>query len=341
MGNTVLFKPSLTAVHESYFMMKIWKEAGLPDGVINFIPDAGPLASSIALPHKDLAGVNFVGSTGTFNTLWKGVAENLDNYRAYPRVAGETGGKNFHFVHESADVENVVMHTVRGAFDYQGQKCSATSRMYVPTNLWEGGLKDQLCHETSKLKMGCSTDFSNYLCAVIDQTSFDKISGFIERVKAADDAEIIIGGGCDDSVGYFVEPTIIVTQNPQYETMCNELFGPVLTVCTYDPAKYAETLAECDATSAYGLTGSIFATDRAAVRQADAALVHSAGNFYVNDKCTGAAVGEQPFGGGRKSGTNDKSGTIHNNLKWVSTRTIKETFAPLGSPLWPCNAPDN
>jgi 1-pyrroline-5-carboxylate dehydrogenase len=341
MGGTVLFKPSLTAIHESYFMMKIWKEAGLPDGVINFIPDAGPLASSIALPHKDLAGVNFVGSTGTFNTLWKGVAENLDTYRAYPRVAGETGGKNYHFVHESADIENVVMNTVRGAFDYQGQKCSATSRMYVPTNLWEGGLKDMLCHETSKLKMGCCTDFSNFMCAVIDQTSFDKISGFIERVKAADDAEIIIGGGCDDSVGYFVEPTIVVTKNPQYETMCNEIFGPVLTVCTYDPDKYAETLAECDATSLYGLTGSIFARDRAAVRQADAALVHSAGNFYVNDKCTGAAVGEQPFGGARRSGTNDKSGTIYNNLKWVSARTVKETFAPLGSPLWPCNSPDN
>jgi 1-pyrroline-5-carboxylate dehydrogenase len=321
--------------------MKILKEAGLPDGVINFIPDAGPLASSIALPHKDLAGVNFIGSTGTFNTLWKGVADNLDTYRSYPRVAGETGGKNFHFVHESADVVNVVMQTIRGAFDYQGQKCSATSRMYVPTNLWEGGLKDLLAEETAKLKMGCSSDFSSYLCAVIDQTSFDKVSGFVERAKASDDAEILVGGGCDDSVGYFIEPTVIVTENPQYETMANELFGPVLTVCTYDPDKYVETLKECDATSVYGLTGSIFAQDRAAVREADTFLVQASGNYYVNDKCTGAAVGEQPFGGARKSGTNDKSGTIHNNLKWTSGRTIKENFVDLGSPLWPCNQPEN
>jgi len=278
------------------------------------------------------------GSTKTFHTIWQAVAAHIDAYNSYPRLVGETGGKNFHFVHESADLESVINHTVRGAFDYQGQKCSAASRLYVPANVWEGGIKERLIEMTKHVKMGCSTDFSSFMCAVIDKTSFDKISAYIARVKHAGDAQIIVGGGCDDSVGYFIEPTVIVTSNPKYETMCDELFGPVLTVCVYDPAKYEETLNVCDSTSRYALTGAIFAQDRRAVRVADAILKNAAGNYYVNDKCTGAAVGEQPFGGSRKSGTNDKSGTVFNNLKWCSQRTIKETFDPLASPLWPCNS---
>jgi 1-pyrroline-5-carboxylate dehydrogenase len=314
-------------------------EAGLPPGVINFVPAGREVISESGIvAHPDLAGINFTGSTGAFHKLWKEIAVNIDTYNSYPRIVGETGGKNFHFVHESADVESVVNHTVRGAFDYQGQKCSAASRMYVPRNLWNNGLKDQLIAKTKEVKMGCSTDFSNFMCAVIDKKSFDNIKTYLDRAKAASDAEVIVGGGCDDSKGYFIEPTIIEATSPKYETMCDELFGPVMTVHVYDENKYEETLKMCDATSTYALCGAIFARDRAAVRIADQVLYNSAGNYYVNDKCTGAAVGEQPFGGSRKSGTNDKSGTVHNNLRWCSQRTIKEAFEPLGSPLWPCNS---
>lgn len=340
MGNTVLFKPSSTAVHESWIIMKIFKEAGMPDGVINFIPCSGRELGDTVLPHKHLGGVNFTGSTGTFHTIWKAVAENIDVYKSYPRLVGETGGKNFHFVHESADMESVINHTARGAFDYQGQKCSATSRMYIPTTSWEGsgGVKEKLVRTVEGLKVGCSSDLSSFMTAVIDKASFDNIKSYLDEAKASGDCEIITGGNCDDSKGYFIEPTIIETKNPKYATMCDELFGPVLTVHTYDPAKYEETLKICDATSEYALTGSIFAECRRAVRTADKLLQNAAGNFYVNDKCTGAAVGEQPFGGSRKSGTNDKTGTVLNNLKWTSARTIKETFDPLTSPLWPCNS---
>jgi len=338
MGNTVIWKPSSTAVHEGYFMMKIFKEAGLPDGVINFVPCGGAQLGSLALPHPQLAGVNFTGSTGTFHTIWKTIASSIDGYKAYPKLVGETGGKNFHFVHESADMESVVNHTIRGAFDYQGQKCSACSRMYAPSTAWNSGLKDALVAGTKSLKMGCAKDFSNFMCAVIDKTSFDKIKDYIARAQASADCEVIVGGGCDDSKGYFIEPTIIVTRNPKYETICSELFGPVLTVYIYEPSQYEETLRLCDETSEYALTGSIFAQDRSAVVVADKFLRNAAGNYYVNDKCTGAQVGEQPFGGLRKSGTNVKSGTIFNNLAWTSPRTIKETFAPLESPLWPCNS---
>lgn len=338
MGNTVFFKPSTTAVQESYFMMRILKEAGLPDGVINFVPCSGQMAGDKVIPHKDLAGVNFTGSTATFNRIWQTVASNIDAYKSYPRIVGETGGKNFHFVHESADVKSVISHTVRGAFDYQGQKCSAASRMYVPANLWESQLKEGFAEATKQVKMGCSTDFNSFMCSVIDRAAFDKLSAYLKRVKESSDAEILVGGGCDDSVGYFIEPTVVVTKNPAYETMCDELFGPVFTVFVYDPKEYEETLRLCDASSKYALTGTIFAQDRRAVRTADKFLKNAAGNYYVNDKCTGAAVGEQPFGGSRKSGTNDKSGTIFNNLRWVSQRTIKETFEPLSSPLWPCNS---
>eukprot|EP00940_MAST-03C_sp_MAST-3C-sp2_P003424 g3424.t1 len=339
MGNTVLFKPSLTAAHESWMMMKIFKEAGLPDGVINFIPCDGPDASRLVLPHRDLGGVNFTGSTGTFHKIWKGVAEHIDTYKAYPRVSGETGGKNFHFIHESADVETAVNQTIRGAYDYQGQKCSATSRLYVPSSLWsDGGFRDRLVEGTKALKMGCSTDFGSFLTAVIDRTSFDRTTSYLDSAKTSSDCEILCGGNYDDSKGYFIEPTIIVTKNPKYETMCNELFAPVLTVHVYDAKDYEETLQMCSDTSEYALTGSIFARDRTAIRIADQYLSRAAGNYYVNDKCTGAAVGEQPFGGSRKSGTNDKTGTILNNLRWTSSRTIKESFAPLSSPLWPCNS---
>lgn len=338
MGNTCVFKPSSTAVHESYMAFKVLEEAGLPDGVINFVPCAGRDIGDLALGHKDLGGVNFTGSTGTFHQIWRGVAENIDEYKSYPRLCGETGGKNFHFVHESADVESTVHHTVRGAFDYQGQKCSATSRAYVPRNLWEGGMREKVIAGVKSLKQGCSSDMSNFLTAVIDETSFDKIEAYVADAKAAPDAEVIVGGGCDKSVGYFIEPTVIETTDAEYATMCDELFGPVLTVHVYDPEDYEATLAICDATSEYALTGAIFAADRRAVKVAHEALKNAAGNFYVNDKCTGAAVGEQPFGGSRKSGTNDKTGTILNNLRWVSPRTIKETFDPLGSPFWPCNS---
>jgi 1-pyrroline-5-carboxylate dehydrogenase len=339
MGNSVVWKPSSTAVQEGYFMMKIFKEAGLPDGVINFVPCSGSQISQAALPHKYLAGVNFVGSTGTFHTICKAIAQNVDGYHAYPRLVGETGGKNFHFVHESAAFETVLNQTTRGAFDYQGQKCSAASRMYVPTTMWEqGGLKDAMIESAKSIKVGCSTDFSSYMSAVIDRKSFDKIKGFIDRAKASPDCEVLVGGGCDDSKGYFIEPTIIATKNPKYETMTQEVFGPVLTVNTYDANKYEETLSICDQTSEYALTGSIFAQDRRAVRVADEYLRNAAGNYYVNDKCTGAAVGEQPFGGLRKSGTNVKSGTIFNNLQWTSPRTTKENFVPLENHLWPCNS---
>ncbi len=340
LGNTVLFKPSLTAAHESWLLMKIYEEAGLPPGVINFIPCDGPEASKMVLPHRDLGGVAFTGSTGTFQKIWKGVAENIDTYKSYPRISGETGGKNFHFIHQSADVESAVNQTIRGAFDYQGQKCSATSRLYVPSDMWQnGGFRDQLVEGTKALKMGCSRDFESFLTAVIDRTSFDRIKTYLDSAKASSDCEILTGGNCDDSKGYFIEPTIIVTKDPHYETMCNELFGPVLTVHVYDDKKYEETLKMCSETSDYALTGSIFARDRTAIRTADHHLSTAAGNFYVNDKCTGAAVGEQPFGGGRKSGTNDKTGTVLNLLRWTNTRTIKETFSPLSDPHWPCNSP--
>eukprot|EP00941_MAST-03F_sp_MAST-3F-sp1_P002289 g2289.t1 len=338
MGNTVLFKPSTTAIHESWMMMKIFKEAGLPDGVINFIPCGGAQLGNIALPHKDLGGVNFTGSTNTFHTIWKAVAQNIDTYKSYPRLVGETGGKNFHFVHESANFDTVVKQTTRGAFDYQGQKCSATSRMYVPKKMWENGLRDELVSVGKSLKMGCSTDLESFLTAVIDRKSFDNIKKYLDEAKNSSDCKVILGGNTDDSKGYFIEPTIIETSNPKYATMCDELFGPVLTVFPYEESKYEETLRICESTSEYSLTGSIFAEDRRAIRLADKLLNNAAGNFYVNDKCTGAAVGEQPFGGSRKSGTNDKTGTILNNLKWTSARTIKETFDEIPSHLWPCNS---
>jgi len=334
MGNTIVWKPSSTAVHEGYLLMKIFKEAGLPDGVINFIPSPGSAIGKTAIPHPSFAGVNFTGSTGVFNHIWRDIGNNLENYRCYPRIVGETGGKNFHFIHESADVTNVVNQSIRGAFEYQGQKCSALSRMYVPRNLWSD-IKDGLVSVTNSIKMGCSTDFSSFMCAVIDSTSFNDLKAYIEGAKAADDCEIIVGGGCDDSVGYYVEPTIIVTTNPEYTTMCDELFGPVLTVYVYEPNDFEETLKICDANSDYALTGSIFASDRRAVKTAMKALRNAAGNFYVNDKCTGATVGEQPFGGSRQSGTNDKSGTNLNLLRWTTPLTIKETFSELSDIHYP------
>lgn len=334
MGNTVVWKPSSTAVHEGYVMMEIFKEAGLPDGVINFVPSPGSTIASTAIPHPSFAGVNFTGSTGVFNTIWRDIGANLEKYRCYPRLVGETGGKNFHFVHESADIENVVNQTVRGAFEYQGQKCSATSRMYVPKNIWPE-IKKGLKETTETIKMGCAKDFSSFMCAVIDQNSFNDLKTYIDGAKNSDDCEILTGGNCDDSVGFYVEPTIIVTNNPKYTTMCDELFGPVLTIYVYEPNQFEETLKLCDDTSDYALTGAIFARDRQVAIKATQMLKNAAGNFYINDKCTGATVGEQPFGGSRQSGTNDKSGTVLNMLRWTSPLTVKETFAPLHSISYP------
>ena len=327
MGNTTVWKPSSTAMYGSYLVYQILKEAGLPDGVINFCPGDGPTISKTLVTHPDMAGLHFTGGTKTFNTIWRTIGENLEGYKAYPRIVGETGGKNFHFVHESADPRHVALNTVRGAFEYQGQKCSATSRMYVPRQMWDTTLKGMLVEELSKVKMGCVTEFDSFMCAVIDRTSFDKCARYIKAAEESPECEIIFGGKCDDSVGYFVEPTVIVTTNPKYETMCEEIFGPVLTVHAYDD--FEETLALCDETSNYALTGSIFAQDRAAVVKASSALRNAAGNFYINDKSTGSIVGQQPFGGARQSGTNDKSGSAINLMRWTSVRSVKENFIPL------------
>mgnify|MGYP003877153985 CR=1 FL=1 len=329
-----MWKPSSTALLGSYLVLQILKEAGLPDGVINFTPGSGSVTGSTLVTHPDMAGLHFTGGTATFNHIWREIGENLENYKAYPRMVGETGGKNFHVVHKSADVEHVALNTVRGAFEYQGQKCSATSRMYAPSNLWPA-LRERLVEVVGSLKMGCVRDFDSFMCAVIDRTSFDKISGYIDRAAASPDCEIIAGGGYDDTKGFFIEPTIILTSDPHYESMAEEIFGPVLTVYVYDENAYSETLELCNSTSNYALTGSVFAQDRAAVVEASAALRNAAGNFYINDKSTGSIVGQQPFGGARQSGTNDKSGSAINLLRWTSVRSIKENFVPLTSHEYP------
>jgi 1-pyrroline-5-carboxylate dehydrogenase len=327
MGNVIVWKPSSTAVYSNYFIMEVLQEAGLPEGVINFIPGRASKIGNIPFLHCMLGGVNFTGSTVTFRKLWKTISENIDNYMTYPRIVGETGGKNFVFVHRSADVDEVVTAVIRGAFEYQGQKCSAASRLYVPESLWSQ-LKKQLLKEVKSIKVGIVEDFTNFVNAVIDKTAFDCISGYIEFAKKSKDAKVIIGGGYDDSKGYFIEPTIIVTTNPKFRTMQEEIFGPVLTVYVYPDDRFEETLRLCDQTSPYALTGSIFAKDRHAIATAERMLINAAGNFYINDKPTGAVVGQQPFGGARMSGTNDKTGSMHSLLRWVSQRTIKENFLP-------------
>jgi len=327
MGNTVVWKPASSLVYTPYLFMRILEEAGLPPGVINFVPGSGGSVGDICLADPNLAGVHFTGSTPVFQQMWKTVGENIAGYHAYPRLVGETGGKDFVFAHASANVEELVCGLVRGAFEYQGQKCSAASRAYIPHSLWSR-VESLLKNEMTKIKMGPTTDFRNFVSAVIDKNAFKNITGYIKYVKESDGGEILIGGGFDDSVGYFVEPTVILAKTPDYKTMVEEIFGPVLTIYVYKDEDFEKTLEICDTTSTYGLTGSIFAKDRQAASIAMAKLENAAGNFYINDKPTGAVVGQQPFGGGRASGTNDKAGSMSNLLRWISPRTVKETFIP-------------
>ncbi len=326
-GNTVVWKPASTAVYSNYFFMKLLQEAGMPDGVINFIPGSGSKIGPMVLESPDLAGIHFTGSAEVLQSMWKTVGENVKKYRSYPRIVGETGGKDFVFAHKTADVDELVTALVRGAFEYQGQKCSAASRTYIPECLWDE-VREKLVPQTEKLKMGEPTDFSNFINAVIDQTAFDDITDYIEYARDADEAEIICGGDYDDSKGYFIEPTIVVTEDPKFKLMKEEIFGPVLTVYIYSEDEYEETLHLCDETSPYGLTGSIFAHDIEAEKKAQNILDQAAGNFYINDKPTGAVVGQQPFGGARASGTNDKAGSKWNLMRWISPRAIKTNLTP-------------
>jgi 1-pyrroline-5-carboxylate dehydrogenase len=327
MGNSVLWKPASNAVYTAYHIMGLFLEAGLPEGVINFIPGAGGSVGPVVLNSPDLAGVHFTGSTGTFQGMWEVVGGNVRSYKTYPRIVGETGGKDFIVAHPSARIEELGTAVIRGAFEYQGQKCSAVSRVYIPQSLWDD-FSSFLKEELATVKMGGVEDFSNFMNAVIDEAAFDKIAGYIDFARKAKDAEIIYGGNCEKSTGYFIEPTVIKTDNPRFKTMEEEIFGPVLTVYVYDDDRYEETLALCDETSPYGLTGAVFAVDRDAVDVAKNVLVHAAGNFYVNDKPTGAVVGQQPFGGSRASGTNDKAGSVFNMMRWTTVRAIKENFLP-------------
>ncbi|MEI7594800.1 MAG: L-glutamate gamma-semialdehyde dehydrogenase [Bacteroidota bacterium] len=327
MGNTTIWKPATTAILSNYHLMKIFQEAGMPDGVVNFLPGSGALIGNTVLANKDLGGIHFTGSNNTFNTLWKTISNNLSNYKSYPRIVGETGGKDFIFVHPSAQPLEVAVGIIRGAFEYQGQKCSAASRAYIPKSLW-AQIKNHLLEMANDIKTGDVRDFKNFVNAVIDENSFDSIMDYINYTKNSSDASIIAGGRGDKSVGYFIEPTIIETTNPYFKTMVEEIFGPVMTIFVYEDKDYEETLTICDNTSPYGLTGAIFSQDRVAAAKACNKLKYAAGNFYINDKPTGAMVGMQPFGGARGSGTNDKAGGNLNLYRWISPRTIKETFAP-------------
>ncbi|MGA6120358.1 L-glutamate gamma-semialdehyde dehydrogenase [Sphingobacterium anhuiense] len=327
MGNVVVWKPSNAQIYSAQVLMEIFIEAGLPAGVINLVYVSGPDAGDVIFKHPDFAGIHFTGSTGVFQDIWKTIGENIHLYKTYPRIVGETGGKDFILVHPTADLQVTNTALVRGAFEYQGQKCSAASRAYVPASMWPA-LKDAMTTDVNSFKIGGTEDFTNFINAVIDEKSFDKISKYIDRAKESADAEVVIGGTYDKSKGYFISPTVIVAKKSDYETMSEELFGPVLTIFVYEDEKWEETLEIVDKTSIYALTGSVIAKDRYAIAQATHALRNAAGNFYVNDKCTGAVVGQQPFGGARGSGTNDKAGSMINLLRWVSPRTIKETFNP-------------
>jgi 1-pyrroline-5-carboxylate dehydrogenase len=327
MGNVVVWKPADTQVYSAQIIMELFQAAGLPDGVINMITVDGPDAGDVIFKHRDFAALHFTGSTAIFRHLWKEIGDNISNYRSYPRIVGETGGKDFIVAHKSANAAEVATGITRGAFEFQGQKCSAASRAYVPSNLWDA-VKKQVITDVSSFKMGDPEDFSNFINAVIDERSFDKIAGYIDYIKAQDDAEIIVGGNYDKSKGYFIEPTVVVTSNPKFRTLCEEIFGPVMTIFVYDENDFEKTLDLVDDTSEYALTGAIFSGDRYALNLACKKLENAAGNFYINDKPTGAVVGQQPFGGARGSGTNDKAGSYINLLRWVSPRTIKETFVP-------------
>jgi 1-pyrroline-5-carboxylate dehydrogenase len=326
-GNVVVWKCANTQVYSAQMFMRVLKEAGLPDGVINLVFVSGPVLGDVCFNHPDFAGIHFTGSTGVFNSMWKHIGENTKIYKSYPRIVGETGGKDFVVVHKSAKVDVVVAALCRGAFEYQGQKCSAASRAYLPSNL-AAEIKKKLVSEIKSMKVGSVEDFACFVNAVIDEKSFDKLEGYLKQVKKDKDAKILVGGKCDKSEGYFVEPTVIETTNPKYVTMCEELFGPILSIYTYDENKFEETLKLVDTTSPYALTGAVIAQDRYAIELATRKLVNSAGNFYINDKPTGAVVGQQPFGGARGSGTNDKAGSMLNLYRWLSARTIKETFTP-------------
>jgi len=326
-GNVVVWKPAHTQIYSAQMFMRILKEAGLPDGVINLIYVSGPVIGEVCFNHKDFAGVHFTGSTGVFNQMWETIGKNMGMYRSYPRIVGETGGKDFVVAHKSASADVVATALLRGAFEYQGQKCSAASRAYIPSNIAKE-VKKLLVEGVNSFKMGNVEDFTNFINAVIDEKSFDRIKKYIDNARKSDNASVLVGGNCDKKQGYFIEPTVIEVKDPKYVTMCEEIFGPVLTIYVYPANQFEKTLDLVDSTSPYALTGSIIATDRQAVELATRKLANAAGNFYINDKPTGAVVGQQPFGGARASGTNDKAGSAINLYRWLSARTIKETYNP-------------
>jgi len=334
MGNTALWKPASTSILSNYYLMKLLEAAGLPPGVVNFVPGRGASVGDPVFASPAFAGLHFTGSTATFQGMWRTIAGNLGNYASYPRIVGETGGKDFIFAHPSADPRALVVAMVRGAFEYQGQKCSAASRAYVPKSLWKR-VSEEMGAELEAIRMGPPTDFRNFMCAVIDEPAFDNTMGYIEEAKASPDASVVFGGKGDKSTGYYVQPTVIRAENPRFRSMCEEIFAPVLTVHVYDDARLDEALELCDTTSPYALTGAIFAQDRGEIVRMTKKLRHAAGNFYVNDKPTGAVVGQQPFGGGRASGTNDKAGSLWNLVRWVSMHTLKESFVPPTSVAYP------
>ena len=327
MGNVVVWKPAGTQIYSANVLHEIFREAGLPDGVINMIMVDGPVGGKIMSTHPEFVGVHFTGSNTVFNKIWKAIGENVAMHNTFPKIVGETGGKDFVMVHPTAHARQVATALSRGAFEYQGQKCSAASRAYIPRSLWPE-TSEMMLADIKSFRMGGVEDFRNFINAVIDEAAFDKLAGYIDRAKVDPEVEIIAGGNYNKSVGYFIEPTVILTRNPGYVTMCEELFGPILTIYVYDDDKYDETLDILDKTSPYALTGAIFAQDRFVIDYTTKKLVNAAGNFYINDKPTGAVVGQQPFGGGRASGTNDKAGAIQNMLRWVSPRTVKENFVP-------------
>ncbi|MBP8604764.1 MAG: L-glutamate gamma-semialdehyde dehydrogenase [Phycisphaerae bacterium] len=334
MGNTIVWKPASTAVYSNYFIMKILQEAGLPDGVINFIPGSGSQIGKTVLASPLLAGLHFTGSSEVFNEMWTFIGKHIRNYKTYPRIVGETGGKDFLVAHISADPETLIAAVIRGAYEYQGQKCSALSRMYLPKSLWRR-VRDELVGQIKNIKVGPVQDFSNFMNAVIDKPAFDNAQRYIDHARCASDAEILCGGGSNDAEGYFIEPTLILTSNPQYKSMVEEIFAPILTAYIYEDEDYEKMLELCDQTSSYGLTGCVFAQDRYAICKAYETLRNAAGNFYINDKPTGAVVGQQPFGGSRGSGTNDKAGSPLNLLRWISVRAVKENFLPVRNYRYP------
>jgi len=340
MGNTIVWKPANTQILAASIMMQVFNEAGVPPGVINLVYVSGPEAGEVIFNHPEFAGIHFTGSTSVFQGIWKTIGNNIHKYKSYPRIVGETGGKDFILGHPSADVDALITGLTRGAFEYQGQKCSAASRAYIPKSLWPA-VKEGLIRDINSFKIGPTEDLGNFFNAVIDEKAFDKLAGYIDDAKKNPDVNVVVGGTYDKSKGWFIHPTVLEVKDPYYVTMCEELFGPVLTIYVYDDNKFDEVLDTVDKTGTYALTGAIFSQDRYAVDKAMKKLVNAAGNFYINDKCTGAVVGQQPFGGGRASGTNDKAGSAYNLLRWVTPRTIKETFDPAKDYRYPFLNPEN